>query len=132
MQRPGYTLVELLVVIAIMAVVAVLAAPAAGHVIQSMTFRSQATLIAERLHALQVQAIQTQQVITVLRSSTGLKTAEGQSVYASNVLSARAPEAITFYPDGTTDGGRIILYDSSRELPIDIAWLTGTVTVGGP
>lgn len=132
MQRPGYTLVELLVVIAIMALVAALAAPAAGHMIQAMTFRSQASLIAEKLHALQMEAIQTQQAITVVRSSTDLKTTMGRSVFASDVLSVRAREPIAFYPDGTTDGGHLILYDSSKEVPIDIAWLTGEITVGTP
>ena len=34
-----------------------------------------------------------------------------------------------FYPDGTSNGGRVTIAASGREFAIDIDWLTGRVTV---
>ncbi len=132
MPRPGYTLIELLVVIAILASVAALAAPAIGRVIQSMTFRSEASRITEKLRTLEEEAVRTQQTITVRQSPNGSIVTTGRVVYASKMVSVHLPEHISFYPDGTSDGGHLVLHGPSGDMQVDVAWLTGDVTVGAP
>ena len=132
MLRPGYTLIELLVVIAILALAAGLAVPASSQVIASVTLRSDATLITGILRGLQDEAVRTQTAVTVMSSSGPLRTSTGRTLYSSSSLSVEVSEPITFYPDGTTDGGTLHLGDQSRHLIITVAWLTGDVRVGEP
>lgn len=132
MLRTGYTLLELLVVIAIIALVAALAAPATGHIIQSARFRSQASEMTAKLRGLQNEAVRTQQTITLQTRSGRLATTDGRIVYAADDVSIEASGPITFFPDGTTDGGHLALHSGEQRLPIEVAWLTGNVTVGVP
>lgn len=50
-------------------------------------------------------------------------------VQVTAVASGDGKSLITFYPDGSSTGGNIVMDSGDRHWRIDVAWLTGEVTL---
>jgi general secretion pathway protein H len=121
----GFTLIELLVVLAIMGLIATLALPLAARAVDDAALRTDARNLATRLSALQAQARGEQRTITVDPASLG-------SPNRSRNATITVPEhgdPLSFYPDGTSSGGTLRITERGRGFDLDVAWLTGKVTL---
>jgi general secretion pathway protein H len=128
----GYTLIELLVVIGILGLVAAVATPLASKMVSSASVHTASYNIAQKLRSLQDEAVRTQQVITLGQTTTKLSTTTGKLVFASDTEAVTLTSQISYFPDGTTTGGQIILHGGNKTIELNIAWLTGAVAIGEP
>ena len=144
MSRParGFTLLETLLAVAILAIGAALAAAAVTGGFRGMELRSTAKEMAAQLRYTRARAIATGQpqrfvVDPDARTWTAPNGRDGEIPARLSVAftGARevAPEqgqgAIQFFPDGAATGGRITLSLDDAAWRVDVAWLTGEVTV---
>lgn len=131
-NQDGYTLIELLVVIGILALVASVATPIASHVVQAANARSDAYLLMSGLMRLQNEAVTSGKAITLAPSATFAAdlTARGIGLSDSAVIELKQP--ISYYTDGTSSGGRLVLHQGEHQITIDVAWLTGTLNQETP
>ena len=127
----GYTLIELLVVIGILALIAAIATPMSSHLIQTATLRSDTSRLLAGLRQLQDRAVRTQQMISIEASGAGLKISDGAPIALSKSTMAEIATPLTYYPDGTTSGGAILLHNGDKETDVSITWLTGTARIEG-
>lgn len=145
MTRParGFTLLETLLVVALLAIAAALAAAAVTGGFRGMELRSTAKEMASHLRFTRARAIATGQpqrfvVDPEAHAWTAPDGRDGEiperlSVTftgAREVQPAEGQGAILFFPDGAATGGRITLALDDAAWDIDVAWLTGEVTVG--
>ena len=138
----GFTLVEILIVMTLIAALTLLLMGAMNGGMDGLKLRSNAkTLVAELRHA-RAQAIATGTVqrFTVepeKRIWTGAKQRHGEFPKALDVtftgvrqVQARDGEGvILFFEDGASTGGRIQLRVENAAWNVDIAWLTGEVSL---
>lgn len=144
MMRParGFTLLETLLVVALLALAAALAAAAVSGGFRGMELRSTAKEMAAQLRYTRARAIATGQpqrfiVDPGARTWTAPNGRDGEiprrlSVEftgAREVEPAEGQGAIQFFPDGAATGGRITLALDDAAWKIDVAWLTGEVTL---
>jgi general secretion pathway protein H len=138
----GFTLLEIVLVMAIIALASVLAAAAMGGGFHSMQLSASARKIASNLRYTRAQAIATGQVQRFTidphahtwvapKSHRGdIPEALGVDFIGAREVQPRAGTgAIAFFPDGASTGGRIRLRSGKAEWTVDVAWLTGQVTV---
>ena len=138
----GFTLLETLLVVAILALAAALAAAAVTGGFRGMELRSTAKEMAVNLRFTRARAIATGQpqqfvVDPAAHTWTAPDGRDGEiprrlSVEftgAREVQPAEGQGAIVFFPDGAATGGRIRLGLDDAAWNIDVAWLTGEVTV---
>ena len=138
----GFTLVEILIVVTLIAALTLLLVGAMNGGMDGLKLRSNAkTLVAELRHA-RAQAISTGTVqrFTIepeKRIWTGAKQRHGEFPKALEVtftgvrqVQAREGEGvILFFEDGASTGGRIQLRLKNAAWNVDIAWLTGEVSL---
>ena len=138
----GFTLIEILIVVTLVAALTLLLVGAMNGGMDGLKLRSNAkTLVAELRHA-RAQAISTGTVqrFTVepeKRIWTGAKQRHGEFPKALEVtftgvrqVQAREGEGvILFFEDGASTGGRIQLRVENAAWNVDIAWLTGEVSL---
>lgn len=138
----GFTLIEILIVVTLVAALTLLLVGAMNGGMDGLKLRSNAkTLVAELRHA-RAQAISTGTVqrFTVepeKRLWTGAKQRHGEFPKALEVtftgvrqVQAREGEGvILFFEDGASTGGRIQLRVEKAAWNVDIAWLTGEVSL---
>ena len=138
----GFTLIEILIVVTLVAALTLLLVGAMNGGMDGLKLRSNAkTLVAELRHA-RAQAISTGTVqrFTVepeKRLWTGAKQRHGEFPKALKVtftgvrqVQAREGEGvILFFEDGASTGGRIQLRVENAAWNVDIAWLTGEVSL---
>lgn len=127
----GYTLIELLVVIAIMGLIAVFAAPSVTRTIAAATIDADARRTVAGLRTLQRVAEDGQRAVTISDGNAGISAdANSQPGWpASSISLADAAHPIVYFADGTTTGGTLRLREEGRARDIDVAWLTGAVTI---
>ncbi len=138
----GFTLLETLLVVAILALAAALAAAAVTGGSRGMALRSTAKEMAANLRYTRARAISTGQpqsftVDPAAHAWTAPNGRDGEiperlSVTFTGAREAQPAEgvgAILFFPDGAATGGRIRLARDDAAWDIDVAWLTGEVTV---
>jgi general secretion pathway protein H len=130
-RESGYTLIELLVVIGILAVVAAIATPVTGHVVRASEARSDTYRLVTLLRQLQNEAASRQEVIKVTASAAVLDISTGQKLTLSNAATIQMLAPLTYYPDGTTSGGNLMLHDGDLATHIKVAWLVGTIHIDG-
>jgi general secretion pathway protein H len=141
-EARGFTLIEILIVVTLIAALTIILIGAMNGGMDGLKLRSNAKkLVAELRHA-RAQAIATGTVqrFTVVpeqRTWTGAKQHHGEFPKAVNVVftgvrqvQAREGEgAILFFEDGASTGGRIQLRVKKAAMNVDVAWLTGEVTL---
>lgn len=136
------SLVELLVVIALIGVAAGLAAYTLGSGRAGQELRSNARSLAEELRYTRAQAIVTgrEQVFSIdvqsrewqaagKRAGQLPDTLQVTATTARNESKRQGEASIRFFPDGAATGGRLVLAHGSAQWRIDVAWLTGAVSV---
>lgn len=138
----GFSLLEILLVIGLFAVVSVLAATAITGGFTSMQLRSDAREVAAQLRWTRTQAIATGQpqrftidpqahTWTAPRGRSGeIAKQLGIAFFGAREVQPSAGEgAILFFPDGASTGGRVQLNAKRAAWNVDVAWLTGEVTL---
>lgn len=138
----GMSLVEVLLVVALLAGMSLLAAAAVTGGFAGMQLRSEAKEIVAQLRFTRAQAIATGRpqrftidpqahAWTAPRERSG-EIAESLAIRfigAREVQPSRGEGAIVFFPDGASTGGRVQLSAERAGWNIDVAWLTGEVTL---
>lgn len=138
----GFTLVEMLVVLTLIAALTLLTVGAMSGGIDGIRMRSAAKQIASELRFARAQAIATGTVqrFTVVpdkRAWTGAKDHDGELpssldvkfIGVRQVQEKRGEGVILFFEDGASTGGRIQLKHERAVWNVDVAWLTGEVSL---
>lgn len=138
----GVSLLEMLLVVAIIAAASLLAAGALTGGFAGIQLRSSAKEIAANLRYARAQALakgQPQKFVIDPREHTWRAAEDrkgeiprklGIVFTGARGLQARAGEgAILFFPDGASTGGRVQLQSGKAAWNVDVAWLTGEVTL---
>ncbi|TKR31033.1 type II secretion system protein GspH [Luteimonas gilva] len=138
----GVTLLEMLLVVAIIAAASLLAAGTLTGGFAGIQLRSSAKEIAANLRYARAQALtkgQPQKFVIDPRAHTWRATEDRRGEIPGKLgivftgtrgLQARAGEgAILFFPDGASTGGRVQLQSGKAAWNVDVAWLTGEVTL---
>jgi general secretion pathway protein H len=142
-RRPaGFTLLEVLLVMVLIAAASVLAALTVSGGFESMRLRSSAKEIAANLRYARVQAISTGKPQSfaidprahVWQGANGRK---GEIPKKLGIVFTGAREvqprdgvgAIMFFADGASTGGRVQVNSRNAAWNVDVAWLTGEVSL---
>jgi general secretion pathway protein H len=142
-RRPsGFSLLEILMVMAIIAIASLLAVAVLTGGVDGLRLRSSAREIAANLRHTRAQALATgrPQKFVVDPAAHAWRTVNdrhgeiprklGIVFTGTRGLQARAGEgAILFFPDGASTGGRVQLQAGKAAMNVDVAWLTGEVTL---
>ncbi len=146
-RAPGFTLLEVLVVLVIIAMATTFAAMALGGGLDGMRLRSSSKEIAAQLRYTRTQAITTGQPQRFTIDPHGhrwqgpgkrhgkIPQSLGVDFIGARDVQTRTGEGtphegmILFFPDGASTGGRVQLSVKRAALRIDVAWLTGEVTL---
>ena len=138
-RQDAFSLLELLVVLAVVATVVTLVVPSI-RTGQVLTLESATHEIAAALRRARALSISTnapvELIVDVKRRQCSIAGATEVSipaefemtVYTSRaLLLAENLAAIRFFPDGSSDGGRITLASEDAVFHIDVNWFTGEV-----
>lgn len=138
----GFSLLEMLLVMALIAATGLLAAGVLTGSFDRMALRSAAKEVAAQLRFARAQAIATGvpqrvSIDPVARTWEGAKGRRGtlppdlgvQVVGAREVQPTAGVGAFVFFGDGASTGGRVQLSLRDAAWQIEVAWLTGEVTL---
>jgi general secretion pathway protein H len=138
----GFTLIEMLIVVTLIAALTLLLMGAMNGGMDGLKLRSNAkTLVAElrhaRAHAIATGTVQRFTIVPGQRTWTGAKQRHGEFPKAltatfTGVRQVQAREGegvILFFEDGASTGGRIQLRVKNAVWNVDVAWLTGEVSL---
>lgn len=141
-RQCGISLLEMLLVIALIAAVSLLAAAAFSGGMKGTQLRSVVKEIATELRFTRTHAIATGQPQRFIidpagRSWQAPKGRDGsipagidvRFIGAREVQPAQGQGAVMFFADGAATGGRVQLSRDGAAWDIDVAWLTGQVSV---
>jgi len=141
----GVTLIELLVVMAILALGAMLALPAFRNAGGSEGLRPTVGKIAAELKLARSSAILHQRPVAFVldAKSRSYRVPDfGAPVrLPASIGVVLAPDRnpgrigggdrLVFFPDGSSSGGQVLISQQGATLTLDVAWLTGAVTLQG-
>ena len=138
----GVSLLELLLVVAILAIASLLATAAMSGGFEGVQLRSNAKEIAAQLRYTRAHAIATGQPqrFTIDPRAHAWTAPNGRAgdipeklgivfTGAREVQPREGEGAILFFPDGAATGGRVQLSIKRAAWNVDVAWLTGEVTL---
>lgn len=138
----GFTLMELLVVLGILGLVLALAVPSLGRSLPGVQLQTETSTVAGALREARALAIagnrETRLVVDVVQRTLQLGSGNvvrlnPQLGIALRTASSETPAAgtggISFFPDGTSTGGRVTLFLGERQRDVVVDWLTGKVSV---
>lgn len=141
-SQRGFTLLEILLVVALIAAASLLAMAVVTGGLDGMRLRSNAKEMVAQLRYTRAQAIATgtpQRFVIdprahVWQAPNGhhgeIPKQYGIVFTGARQLQARAGEgAILFFADGAATGGRVQLNSKRAAWNVDVAWLTGEVTL---
>ena len=141
-RNAGFSLLEMILVVALIATASLLAAMVVTGGMQGMQLRSSSKEIASQLRYTRAQAIATgqpQRFVIDPRAhrwqAPNDKHGKIPSALAVEFTGAREAQSrageggILFFPDGASTGGRVQLRTKQAVSRIDVAWLTGEVTL---
>ncbi|WP_284948106.1 GspH/FimT family pseudopilin [Acidisoma cladoniae] len=137
----GFTLIEVLVVIVILGLSIALVVSRGPARSVGLDIEGAAGSIAQNLRLARSQAISTDRLVAFTLDPTGrVPIVDGTpgatlapdvrvTIMTATGGSVRSQPAITFAPDGSSSGGRVILGAGARHLQVLVDWLTGRVNV---
>jgi general secretion pathway protein H len=138
----GFTLIEILVVISLVAGLTVILMMSMNGGMNGLRLRSEAKTIASELRRARSQAISTGtvqafRIVPEDRTWTGAKDRKGEIpkplvvtfTGVRQVLERDGEGVILFFEDGASTGGRIQLRHERAAMNVDVAWLTGEVSL---
>ena len=141
-RQAGVSLLEMLLVVALIAAASLLAMAAFSGGMKGAQLRSAAKQVAAELRYTRSRAIVTGQpqrfvIDPQARTWQGPGDHHGEIPAALQISFIGAREvqpseregAVLFFPDGAATGGRVQLARDGAKWNIDVAWLTGQVTV---
>ncbi len=140
----GFTLIEVMLVLAIIAIAYTLLPRMVFSGVSGAELKTQARAVATGLRMTRDKAIQSKKeaawlldlenrTFTVPTDDTQHKLHEKLDVKlftAQADLISEKVGSIRFYPDGSSNGGRVSVGAGGRVFEIDVDWLTGHVTIG--
>ena len=143
-REAGFTIIELMVVLAVLALAYALVAPSVIALLDRPRLDNSARAVAVSLRETRATAIKTfhDTWFTVAPDRRSWRAGEKTGSVAEGVdLSLERPtwdgergagraQAIVFFPDGSSTGGRILLKSSGRTRVVAVEWLTGRVSEG--
>ena len=138
----GFTLLEMLVVVTLVAALSAILFGAMNGGMDGLRLRSTAKELAAELRFARAQAIATGTVqrfaiVPDKRTWTGAKDHDGELpssldvkfIGVRQVQEKRGEGVILFFEDGASTGGRIQLKHDRAVWNVDVAWLTGEVSL---
>lgn len=138
----GLSLLELLVVVALVATLAGIGAMVVGRAMPGQQLRNAAREVAGELRFTRAQALATgrEQVFRLDVQARQWRSAGKRSgelpaeieliaTTARGEQPARTEAVVRFFPGGASTGGRIVLRRGDAAWRVDVAWLTGEVTL---
>ncbi|MCX7512638.1 GspH/FimT family pseudopilin [Frateuria hangzhouensis] len=138
----GFTLLEMLAVILLIGIAAAAAAVSVSQGLASARVRAASVELAAALRATRAQAIVKgqQQTFDLDIKNASYRAAGGKQVALPegmrlSITSAREDQPddhtgrIRFFPDGSSTGGHVVLQQGERRWRVNVAWLTGAVSV---
>ena len=141
----GFTLVELLVVLVIISLMLALVGTSISRNVTGAQMRTAAHKVAANLRYTRTQAIlqKSEQVFLVDTENRSFQAPgrqseelpEGMNVElntARSELTSETVGGIRFYPDGGSTGGNVRLEANGRVYQVNVAWLTGEVSLQPP
>jgi len=141
-RAAGFTLLEMLAVILLIGIAAAAVAVAVSQGLSSARVRAASVELAAALRATRAQAIVKgkDQLFDLDIKTASYHAAGGREVKLPqgmrlSITSAREDQPdshtgrIRFFPDGSSTGGHIILQRGERRWQVNVAWLTGAVSV---
>lgn len=140
----GFTLIEVLVVIAILGLVLGLVLMRGPQRSPGFTLRSEAQLVSRRLAEARGQAIATDRDVRVSLAADppALAVGRGRRLALSPGITLllltgdgrpmRAASSFVFHPDGSADGGGVLVANEAGRIAVHVSWLTGRITVEAP
>ncbi len=140
--QSGFTLIEIIVVMVLIAAMTLLVATMMTGGLDGMRMRTTAKEIAAELRHARAQAIAKSEVQQFLvdpkaRTWTGVGGRTGEIpdslevtfVGVRDVQENEQEGTILFFEDGASTGGRVQLRKNRAGIDVDVAWLTGDVSV---
>lgn len=137
--QQGFTLLELLAVLLVIAIGMTVLLVGLNRGLDSRQGRGAAAELALAIRTARSDAILSNQPVALnfdLTHHTWQRTANvprplpaNVRVQVTAVASGDGKSLITFYPDGSSTGGNIVMQSGDRRWRIDVAWLTGLVTL---
>jgi general secretion pathway protein H len=141
-RQRGFTLIEMVIVITLIALISAILMATVGGGMEGLRLRSAAKEIASELRHARAQAMAKGEVQRFVidpeqRQWTSGEKRDGELskkidvvfVGARELQPKRGQGAIVFFEDGASSGGRIQLRQDKAAWNIDVAWLTGEVTL---
>ena len=138
----GFTLLEMIVVLVVIGLVAGIVAGRGGQRSRALDTRATVAQIVRTLRQARGTAIASAVPVVVAfdgeHRTVSVAGALALQLPAPFVLTAASgfapqpaakPAAIRFDPNGSSNGGRVVLADGRREVKIGVDWLTGRVSV---
>lgn len=142
LRTRGFTLLEMLAVILLIGIAAAAVAVSVSQGLASARVRAASVELAAALRATRAQAIVKgkQQAFELDTRNASYHAAGGKQVALPkgmrlSITSAREDQPdkhtgrIRFFPDGSSTGGHIVLQRGERRWQVNVAWLTGAISV---
>lgn len=141
-RASGFTLIEILVVVSLVAGLTVILMMSMNGGMDGLRLRSEAKTIASELRrarstAISTGTVQSFRIVPEARTWSGAKGRTGEipkSLDVSftgvrQVLERNGEGVILFFEDGASTGGRVQLKHARAVWNVDVAWLTGEVSL---
>lgn len=142
-DQRGFTLLEVLLVIVLVAMMLTLLPKLWGSGVSGAELRSNVRAVASAMRIARDQAVNARReaFVTVNVQSREFTTTVDEKVHKLNnqlVLKLFTAEAdqvdqatasFRFYPDGSSNGGRVTIAANEREFAVDVDWLTGRANI---
>ncbi len=136
----GFTLIDMLVVLSIVALALALVVPAISKsMVESVHDVARDVQISLRQTRAKAVSGQQSRLFWVNTQDNSYVNHKGKTKSFSSVISMRVKVATTeidgakagvrFFPDGSSTGGQLTVYDAGAAVSVNIDWLTGRVSV---
>lgn len=141
--QSGFTLLEILVVLVIATFMFTLIPPLFSGALPGVKLKGAARDLAVVLRDTRSQAIisNTEQTLHLDRETWSYRVGDGKPVtlpegisvtirpHAAETGLSATQQSLSFFPDGSSSGGEIILQGGDRSYRLDVDWLTGNIRI---